>query len=63
MLELSNVGGEHLHRGTCSGQYDKMLQIRITNDEYRIALKFCGSKNSRIAVFERFVEIISRIRC
>ncbi len=30
--------------------------------EYRIALKFGGSKNSRIVVFERFVEIISRIR-
>ena len=29
----------------------------------RIALKFGGSKNLRIAVFERFIEIISRIRC
>ena len=30
---------------------------------YRIALNFRGSKFSRIAVFEHFVEIISRIRC
>ena len=30
---------------------------------YRIAQKFCGSKFSRIAVFENFVEIISRIHC
>ncbi len=29
---------------------------------YRIALIFRGSKFSRIAVFENFVEIISRIR-
>ena len=31
--------------------------------EYRIAQKFRGSKFSRIAVFENFVEIISRIHC
>ena len=30
---------------------------------YRIAQKFRGSKFSRIAVFENFVEIISRIHC
>ena len=28
---------------------------------YRIALKFCGSKFSRIAVFENFVDVFSRI--
>ena len=31
--------------------------------KYRIAQKFRGSKFSRIAVFENFVEIISRIHC
>ena len=30
---------------------------------YRIALKFGRYKNLRIAVFERFFEIISQIRC
>ena len=30
---------------------------------YRIAQKFRGSKFSRIAIFENFVEIISRIHC
>ena len=30
---------------------------------YRIALNFGGSKFSRIAIFEVFVEIILRIRC
>ena len=30
---------------------------------YRIVLNFQGSKFSRIAIFEDFVEIVSRIRC
>jgi len=34
-----------------------------TKFAYRIAQKFRGSKFSRIAVFENFVEIISRIHC
>ena len=30
---------------------------------YRIAVKFRGSKNSQIAILERFIEIILQIRC
>ncbi len=39
------------------------LQEESHSSTYRIALKLGGSENSRIAVFERFVEMISRIRC
>ena len=40
-----------------------MLAAVLQVMSYRIAQKFRGSKFSRIAVFENFVEIISRIHC
>ena len=40
-----------------------LAYIQCKSKIYRIAQKFRGSKFSRIAVFENFVEIISRIHC
>ena len=44
-------------------QLSRFNDLGLRVRPYRIELKFGGSKNSRIAVFECFVEIISRIRC
>jgi len=41
-------------------QYQLIVMVLA---KYRIAQKFRGSKFSQIAVFENFVEIISRIHC
>ena len=44
-------------------EFDSTLPNPGSGFTYRIALNFWGSKFSRIATFEDFVEIISRTRC
>ena len=50
---------EILHRA----QIGQNVYTEYARTTYCIALNFRGSKFSRMAVFEDFVEMISRIRC